>query len=622
MELLKSLSKGFVRKPCASLKVTWSDTSAENTIVENIYSKNRAHITEQVVLSTGEEKPWAFTETLNPIDSVAKVDFCYAMPDVTDGEKYSGNYLVGWWGNGSDISDNNRYFQEPFPEIQIIFAPIPITKYEIRGYLNLEYPADFDVIFTYDNGNIYTDSVTDNTSVIYQKTLPEPLPNVTKINLQIKRWSCRGAFVKIIGFLTNLGKEYSGDDIIRINILEETEGAVGTIPVGNISCNTCDISLSNIDDNYFFGNTNSLLNTSAKMNRRIEPCLGFIDENGNENLLPKGVFWTETWNIQDMGTDASTSAVDRLGLLQNITYTVTEAVWNNTSLFDIAVDILTDLRDSYNAMYDLEFSIDDSLKDYIIPLAFFKSQSYFDVIKTIASASASFAYMDTPTAEEKEIARIRGNDRCNDILRIKPIEQFLSPEVENNALVEEVTQFDFISKTTNLDITDVVNIITVPFTQYEIVDGTPKEVEDLTQTVVVEDADSILEFGKRAFEYNDNNLVQTAFHANNIALRIRNAYSKTPYETEINMFGDVTRKLGDLLLIPEYQKHGVDTRGIYAVTKISTEYDGGIRQNVSCRKVSAAVIDTNIFDELNNSPEIIIDESGNKIELIDEKRER
>jgi hypothetical protein len=81
------------------------------------------------------------------------------------------------------------------------------------------------------------------------------------------------------------------------------------------------------------------------------------------------------------------------------------------------------------------------------------------------------------------------------------------------------------------------------------------------------------------------------------------------------MFGDVTRRVGDVLEIPEYQKNGIDTRGFYAVTKVETEYDGGIRQSVTCRKI----YDRNVIDEMTIAPEYIIDEV-NATDTIEEGR--
>jgi len=611
IETLKTLSKQPVRHPIATVKIAWSDTSIENTIVTPLTPVNRAHITDQIVTGLGNQKAWAFCETDDPLESIARLDSMYAMPNVTAGTPYHGNFLVGWWGDGTNISDANGYF-DPCPHIRIEFYPIPFSGYEIRGYLpNMEYPVDFDLVLTHGNGLTYTHEVRGNSSVNYVGQTDQ-IKDVYQIDLYIIKWSHRGAFVKITALLSNYTNSYMADDIVSLSLLEETDGSLGTLPIGNISSNELTLSLQNLEDKYFFGNTASLLSNSARTNRRIEPSLGFDNE-----LIPKGVYWCQDWTITDQGTTATTTALDRLGLLQDVQYNGVGNInnldadgeatfWKNKNLYFIATEILTDLRDSY--MPDLEFEIDSKLKETTVPLAFFKTQSYFDVIKTIAQAGCGFAYMDTPTDEERESAAVRGNTRCADILRIKPLETFIYTAVNMEA-VEEIGMDDIITKTASAKKSDVVNIVTVNYTQYEIVDDKPKEVEDSTKSFTVQSDASILEFGKIKFEYGNNNLIQTLEHATDIATRILSAFSKTPYMAEISMFGDVTRRVGDILRVPEYQKHGIDTRGYYAVTRVSTDYDGGLRQSITCRRVTDAIFD---ISELGNA-DIDIDENGIRV---------
>jgi len=613
-----------VRKPTARVSIAWSDTSVETTIITPVTPTNRAHITEQVINGRGYQKQWAFCETDDPSESIARLDSCYAMPNVNVGAPYLGSFLVGWWGDGTAISDADGYFNVP-PHLRIELYPIPFSNYELKGYMGQEYPVDFDLILTH-GGQVHTEEIRGNTNVNYLGTLQGgEIKDVGQIDLIIRKWSHRGAFVKITAFLSNFTNAYSEDDIVTLSVLEETDGALGTLPIGNISANELSLTLQNLEDKYFFGNTASILSNSARTNRRIEPFIGF-----NGEVIPKGVYWSRDWNIADQGTTASTSALDRLGLLQDVQYNGIGNInnqdadgeatyWGNKTLYAVATDVLTDLRNSY--MSDLEFDLDDSLKRVTIPIAFFKSQPYFDVIRIIAQAACAFAYMDTPTAEEIEQAEARGNTRCADILRIRPLEQFIAVAINE---AETITRDDFIDKNTSAKRSDVVNIVTVNYVEYRIgEDGKPVEVEEEEgegappKNFTVQSDSSILEFGKIKYEYNDNNLIQTLHQAQDIATRVLSAFSRTPYMAELQMFGDVTRRVGDILLIPEYQKHGIDTQGYYAVTRISTDYDGGLRQAVTCRKVR----DTYVIDEQTDTPEAIIIES-NTDERIDERVER
>lgn len=620
---LKAASKQTVRRPIAMLDVGWADVSAENADVSTGAAANRASITEQVNKGLGYERAWAYCETTDPSARRARVGGCYAMPDVP----YTGEFLVGWWGAGTSISGADGNFSAP-PSLIINLYPIPFSDYEIRGFLLEEYPVDFDLLLTH-NGQTHTESVRGNTDAAFAGRLSVgALKDVGRIELRILKWSHRGAFVKISAFLARFVDRYETGDVVSLAVIEETDGSLGTLPVGNISSNELTVTLQNIDDKYFFGNKASILSNSARPNRRLEPFFGF-----GSKMLPKGVYWSSDWSVADSGTTASTTGLDRLGLLQNVQYNGLGGIhnsnadaeltyWVNQSLYRVADDVLTDLRNSY--MSDLEFQLDDGLKDVIIPTAFFKSQSYFDVVRTIAQAACAFAYMDTPTAAEIYGAKERGNPKCADILRIRPLEQFISEEgVEADA--ETFTQDDYIDKNTSAKRSDVVNVVTVGYTEYRIdaESGKPVEVKDgenaagPPKTFTVQSEESILEFGKITHEYKNNNLIQTLAQAEDVATRVLTAFSKTPYAAEISAFGDVTRRVGDILLVPEYQKHGIDRRGDYSVTRIETEFDGGLRQSVTCRRVKDAELDI-IIDERTNSPQYIINEA-NASNLIDER---
>jgi len=168
-------------------------------------------------------------------------------------------------------------------------------------------------------------------------------------------------------------------------------------------------------------------------------------------------------------------------------------------------------------------------------------------------------------------------------------------------------------------------VVSVGYTEYQIDEESKKPVEvkdddDVARppkAFTIQSEDSILEFGKIKYEYKNNNLIQTLDQAKDIATRVLSAFSRTPYVAEISAFGDVTRCIGDVLLVPEYQKHGINTCGYYSVTRINTEYDGGLRQSVTCRKVKDA--QNYLIDEMTDDPQYIIIETNSIRGIIDEK---
>jgi hypothetical protein len=378
----------------------------------------------------------------------------------------------------------------------------------------------------------------------------------------------------------------------------------------------------------------------ARSGRRIEPFIGFAlyDDYGRPALgpdgkqaevyAPKGVYWSRDWSMPEQGTGASASALDRLGLLREAEYNgigniddpeaaAEDTWWNGASLYDVAANVLEDLQANY--MEDLEFSIDEGLREVTVPYAFFARQSYFDVIKTIAQAGLAYAFMDTPEPEEIAAAAARGNTSCADILRIIRLENFTGGGLPDGA-AETLAKRDYITKNPVVRRDDVANDVTVPYTAYVIQGGKPQKAGgDPPPRVTVSDPGSILEHGRIRYEFPENTLVQTEERAGEIAAAILAAFAGAPRTAEIETFGDVTRRVGDILEVPEYQKRGIDARGLYAVTRLSTDFGDGLRQGVTCRLLDekAQEDDWDIIDERPDTDEFF-DERGNNDLIIEE----
>jgi len=634
-KLLKVESKKIVRQPIAKVKILWAGNGIDNVHAETPESNNRTSIYRQVVNGIGRQERWAFCQTTEAPELESKVtlaDGICAMPKVTEDGLNAGGFLVGWWGDGQSIANANRQF--PIPQIlKLRFPPMSIDKIRLIGYLSgdlekQEWPVDFDVkaytgdgltLAEYNDGTPAVVQIRGNDKARYTGEFKEGLTGITHIEFIITSWSHIGGFVKITAAFDDFTREYTADDIMSMSILEEAEGTVGALPIGGISCNELSLTLQNLTNQYFHGNKSSLFSALTRANRRIEPYIGFIltDEKGeplkNEHekefpaaYAPKGVYWSGDWSVPDQGTGVSTTAVDRLGLLQNIEYrgvghfADTSDDWKpekalllNTNLYETAVWVLEDLRLSY--MPDLVFSVDPDLKEIKVPLAFFPCMSYFDLIKTIAQAGLAYVYMDTPSNGERKNAADEFNIDCVDVLRIKRIGDFIpsDDDFNNTALMlssERITQNDILTKTTQARRSDLVNAVNVDYEGYEIdeITGMPEPNVKISGRVLKINDSSILDYGRLEYEYPKNNLIQDEKHAEDIANALLAGFSAMRRLGELSVFGDVTSKISDVWEIPEYCKDGVEIRGHYAVTRITTEYDGALRQSVSCRMVSDA----------------------------------
>jgi len=181
---------------------------------------------------------------------------------------------MGWWG--LQLSQADRTFVQPYPTLTVTHFARPIHSLRVVGdSKRSEYPIDFRIdLYGLDDTLLYTENISNNTKMIWNKKLPSPMLNVTKQVLTIMKWSHPGRQAKILEFFTSIQETYEDDDIIFIHLLEEREVSHGSLPVGNISANEIYIELNNASRKFDAGNAASPLHNLLKPNRRIKAWLG------------------------------------------------------------------------------------------------------------------------------------------------------------------------------------------------------------------------------------------------------------------------------------------------------------------------------------------------------------
>lgn len=295
---------------------------------------------------------------------------------------------MGWWG--AQLAGADGAFIPPYPTLTVTFAPRPIHRLRVVGDDKRgERPLDFTVRL-YDSADnlLHTEAVYDNTRVDWQKEFAEPITQVAKLELMVTRWSHPGRQCKILEFFTSIQRAYEGADIIGIKLLEEREVSQASLPVGNISANEIEIQLNNEDRTFDAGNTDSPLYGLLKPNRRIRAWLGIEKAGGVQEMVPLGTFWSGDWSAPEDDVVARTTGRDRLELLRETEY-VLDGVVPDLSLYDLAVDVLTDA-----GLTAEEYWVDDELKDYIIPYVALKPQSHREALRKIAEACLGQVYCD------------------------------------------------------------------------------------------------------------------------------------------------------------------------------------------------------------------------------------
>lgn len=375
-------ARAATRKPRARATITWSDPVIDTTITTSANSENRISYRSNVYdfVETVPHK-WFHLDGATPLSGL--------MHPAPSTESESETYQMGWWSAAR--CDASAVFSTP-PALTMNFAVRAVVSLLVVGDDSWnEYPVDFTIQIYNGASLVYTETVTANDAVKWEKDIySEGITEATKMILTITKWSAANRVAKILQFYTLVKRVYDGDDIVSLRLLEEMDYTNGSLPIGNISANEIDLELQNIDDDYFPGNTLSVYHTFLKVGRKIEVELGFVLPDLSTEYVALGTFFSSDWQAQELGTTASTSARDRLELLRKTTFS-TSVLYANKTLYELAETVLEDAKLS---MIDLEWNIDSELQDYIIPYAWFPKKSHRDTIRDIVEACMGYAYMD------------------------------------------------------------------------------------------------------------------------------------------------------------------------------------------------------------------------------------
>lgn len=112
--------------------------------------------------------------------------------------------------------------------------------------------------------------------------------------------------------------------------------------------------------------------------------------------------------------------------------------------------------------------------------------------------------------------------------------------------------------------------------------GKPLKVQG-REKIVKKDEVSIQENGLKKYTF-DNPFVQDRATAELIADKLL-SFANAKRDIKIDWRGDPAVELADVTMIPEYQRRGLDQRGIFYVTKQELEFDGGLQAKLEGRKM-------------------------------------
>lgn len=620
-----------IRNPKGRLTITWSDPIIDTGIsISNNGENNISDDLHTADTITDSNYKWFLLQG----DSLLDGTFCLAT------ELHQTDYQIGWYGN--KLSDGSGEFSSPDPALTLTFPAKPIksvlvafentlNEYGVRFTIDIKLGSTFlDVIFVTTNDKTYF-SAQPNIEILSADTLI----------LTIEKWSKTSTMVKVLEFYSSITDVYEDDVIKSFSITEEREIRDATNPIGNISSNEISIELQNIKigdliDPFFPGNSASLYSSLLKPNRRIIAELGFEFPDGNYKLIPMGTFWSGDFTIKDTSPTMTFTGRDRLEKLRKAIYDDNELDYNKT-FYSLIEDICLSAR---SKIQQLSYENDSDLISLIIPISYIDRKNYFDAIKGVMAACGGQAYMS-----RLDILKIESSARSNDYtgspdLFIPKSEYFTKDqpshyediinklEIETQPLTLGTAGTSLYSSSSAIDlpasatldpmelkyssfpataivislsgtgctptytaeylswgcILTVSNAAATTGTFTISITGTPYIIKG-TNIIDSKDDTSIEYYGEKSYRLPINPLIQRDDIAQDIADDLISFYADPRNDLNLTWRGNPALELGDIIVVPEYQRGVIDNKARFKIYKLQTNYDGTLKQTISARRI-------------------------------------
>lgn len=284
--------------------------------------------------------------------------------------------VVGWWSGG--LSDANGVFANK-PFIELSFTMRPIIYWRVIGDSKLnQYPVDFILEYKRNGTVIHTERVTGNTDL--ERVFSTVVDDITSMRLTISKWSKPNACAKILRNFERVYEIYEGDALQAFEVGEELSSAEGTY---NINSDSMTVTIYNENRKFDKGYLRNLM----LLDRKLFPFIGQMKD-GKIDYKPLGCFYSDEWDIPQDSQWVKCTATDRLMRLQIKSY-VGFPLLTDISLYEIAEDIMAKM-----GFKPEEYSISDTLKDFVVDTALLPKTTGWDALQEIANAGLCRVYVD------------------------------------------------------------------------------------------------------------------------------------------------------------------------------------------------------------------------------------
>lgn len=328
--------------------------------------------------------------------------------DVVSGAEYSMTPTLtleqNLWvldGNGkvldTDAYGTNRYISNHRCGLDKIFTDRPIISVSFsQVFTNLlqgitivwstlweEYAEEF--IVTAYNGEdvVATKTVTDNAStksIVYMDIV-----NYDSITIEVVRWSLSHRRARIEEVVIGIDKAYTKSDLFSYSHSQSVNPLSTELPKVEIN-----FAINNADNSYNPHNTDGLSKYLIER-QEIKVRYGYkIDD--NVEWIDGGRMYLSEWDAPQDGMTAEFKASGLLDFMRKTYYGGTYYP-NGRSLYDLAVDVLTDADLPLNSDRSVKWQIDESLKD-IYTVAPLPIDTHANCLQLIANAGGCVILQD------------------------------------------------------------------------------------------------------------------------------------------------------------------------------------------------------------------------------------
>ncbi|MCJ8008124.1 hypothetical protein ACFFF5_17775 [Lederbergia wuyishanensis] len=286
------------------------------------------------------------------------------------------NSEVGWVS--SDLCDENGCFS-PSQVIKFDFSE-PHSSIGITITFDTstnEYAADFDIyVFDSNNQQIHKEEVIENTESLY--VLEHNLDNYNRITISIKRWANGNRRARVTEVDFGLIKEYQGNKLISMNIIEEMNVIGDTIPSNEIT-----FTVDNSDRAFNILNPDGVYKyLRERQEVTVEIGLELVEGSDDYEFVPMGMFYLTEWKSDEGSLTTTFTARDVFELLEQEEYTSI----TNTNLYLLTQDILIKAGVK-------NYQIDSKLKQ-ILTSGFKEKLNSRNALQYVGLAGRSVVYQD------------------------------------------------------------------------------------------------------------------------------------------------------------------------------------------------------------------------------------